>query len=555
MRGSALREWFDSAPQLLSVIADLLGHPRAERRAAAAIVLGEIEAAQEEILEKLRVATRRTDDAVLRRWAAEAIGTIAPKSIVQDLQPLLKDPDRLVRETVSRALATGKGVKTEDIARMLGGGDDKERLAAIVVLGAMETRSARKTLLELLPTAKGRVMDAVIDALRSGLLAVSGPDAVEASEDIEAVIEPKQMTGDPDFGIAIVQLLGYVSHEVSAEALLGIARSSASPEVKGSAIETLRRVIKGKTGHDKFYKGLLEVAEDAALPQAVLIPATEVLASLEVPLELEPRVRALIASTSSTVRRFALRALGDLDATPPARALAKVVEAGDPAERELALESALKTASGREELARLLGRIKDEGRARSIANGLRPFGQEIKQGVRHLLEEAVIEAPGEVARAILDLIKHAGADSGSSKQGSLFDRALKHKKKNQFSEAIAILRNLCHGADADPEARFQLGVLELKISKRSIGRGPSADPCIGTFAALLRSRDFPIVERLKTEKLDPEELYFLGFSLAEGSDAEQGLGCDILAYLSEMSPSTKLGKMAKNKLATMGWEE
>src|SRR5262245_3608300 len=86
---------------LFDLVLSLLDHGRPERRSAAAIVLAELAPNDERALEKLREAVRRPDDALLRRYAAEAIGAISPKSIVTDLQPLLKDPDRAVRELVS----------------------------------------------------------------------------------------------------------------------------------------------------------------------------------------------------------------------------------------------------------------------------------------------------------------------------------------------------------------------------------------------------------------------------------------------------------------------
>src|SRR5688500_7635583 len=108
---SKLPKKAEGGDPLFDLILGLLDHPRAERRTAAAIILTEYAPDDERALEKLREATRRFDDALLRRWAAEAIGAISPKSIVTDLQPLLKDPDRNVRETVTRVLASGKTVK------------------------------------------------------------------------------------------------------------------------------------------------------------------------------------------------------------------------------------------------------------------------------------------------------------------------------------------------------------------------------------------------------------------------------------------------------------
>ena len=55
--------------------------------------------------------------------------------------------------------------------------------------------------------------------------------------------------------------------------------------------------------------------------------------------------------------------------------------------------------------------------------------------------------------------------------------------------------------------------------------------------------------------LAEEELYYLGFSLTEGNAREQGLGADILMVIADSDSESKLRRMAKNKLNTMGWPD
>jgi hypothetical protein len=75
------------------------------------------------------------------------------------------------------------------------------------------------------------------------------------------------------------------------------------------------------------------------------------------------------------------------------------------------------------------------------------------------------------------------------------------------------------------------------------------DPALDLLADLYRSSAFPLLEALKKEKaLEPEDLFYLGFSLAEGSAEEHTLGEDILEFLAHRYPRTKIGRSAKNKL-------
>ena len=60
---------------------------------------------------------------------------------------------------------------------------------------------------------------------------------------------------------------------------------------------------------------------------------------------------------------------------------------------------------------------------------------------------------------------------------------------------------------------------------------------------------YPVFESLRKDKsLTPEELFSLGFGLAERGGQERGLGVNLLEHVAEKFPRNKIGKSAKNKL-------
>ena len=88
-----------------------------------------------------------------------------------------------------------------------------------------------------------------------------------------------------------------------------------------------------------------------------------------------------------------------------------------------------------------------------------------------------------------------------------------------------------------------------------LSAGAKNDPCLSPFHALARQREFPLIDRLRKEKIPDDELYYLGFALAEGNQAEQALGGDVLMLVADVGTDAKLKKMAENKLKTMGFLE
>ena len=71
---------------------------------------------------------------------------------------------------------------------------------------------------------------------------------------------------------------------------------------------------------------------------------------------------------------------------------------------------------------------------------------------------------------------------------------------------------------------------------------------------LARDATFPIMQRIRKEKnhLDSEDLYWLGFHLAEGAGEEKSIGADLLRMVAQKEEKTKLGRNARNKLRLEG---
>ena len=521
---------------------------------AAAIVIGELRLDSKGALEGLRRALKREDDPVLRGRAAEALGAIGPKSIIKDLRPLLKDESSEVREMAKHVLATSSAITAEDIAQMIQAKDERQRLGAIAVLGARGGAEERKTLLGQLGGGTARLREAIVDALRPMLEPLVDTAAAQAVEDIRGFMTRENLE-DAKLTDRIVALLSFISGHESAAALIEVARHAPDLKVKTAAVRMLGKVHGARRPEVSVLRFLMDQLEESPQAKEMIAGAVDALSVFDLPISLEARARGLAESDKTPVRRWALKALGGMDSAPAAKALAKAAEQGDPTDRAIALEAALRTASGLVALAKTLPTVSDVERARGIASGLRGQAEALKPPTLHALEQALPDANPEVAQLVVDLLKQCGRDVTKA-QDSLLDKALRLKAKGRWSDAAELFRRICTGQGVSPEARYQLGVCELKMSKRKISRGVSKDACLETFDQLTKARDFPVIARLSDESvLEPEDLYYLGFSLSETKGDAQGLGGDILSALAESEGDGKVAQMAKNKLQRMGWFE
>jgi hypothetical protein len=128
-------------------------------------------------------------------------------------------------------------------------------------------------------------------------------------------------------------------------------------------------------------------------------------------------------------------------------------------------------------------------------------------------------------------------------------RADKLRKSKRFAESARWLTLLKDTAAWDDEARYAFGLATVKAHKRSIESAARRhDGAVDALRSLAAS-SFPLAERLRRERvLEPEDLYYIAFHLAEERGENRAAAREILEHLVAKFGRTKVGKAAKNKL-------
>ena len=129
-------------------------------------------------------------------------------------------------------------------------------------------------------------------------------------------------------------------------------------------------------------------------------------------------------------------------------------------------------------------------------------------------------------------------------------RADKLRKSKRFSDSARWLTLLKDSAGLGRRGALRLRPRRAQVAQ-ALARGhraPLATRRVETFRALGNS-PFPLADRLRRERvLEPEDLYFVAFNLAEERDEPRRSPRELLEHLGSKYGRTKVGKAAKNKL-------
>jgi HEAT repeat protein len=523
--------------------------------------------------------------AEVRRATATVLGALGLKDaeINRAVCDGLADPDPAVR---SRLLAVAGQLRVEPalpqlLKKIEEGGEESELAAhSAARLGARGTKALQELMHKVAPGLRRRIAGALaaagtasagsaaIDALLDKDPGVVDAAARSLSGEIPALPESaRQALADHLLGLlegskksplptpteaAVFRLLAALGDpraetwfwdriqpghpvEVRAAALQGLGRWAAAP-----AKDRLKRLLVG--------------AADADF--RVAAPALMMLRGVDVADRQLADWLTLFDAADVAGRRLALEKLGDRDTDEVAAALLRQLRHPDRGLRDDTLARLGRLAAGRKALADALLAAESPDAAWTLARTQEPFVAGYGADLRgRLFDQACdyLDAGDRRADALLHLLRVADPPGLRDR---LEERAQALRKKKQYDNALAYLRQLTRDPACAAAVRLEAAGCALKVSARDVSaEARAADPALQLFARLIDNHEAETLEFVgQANWLEPEELFYLGFHFAEKERAAKKFGGEVLRLVVQRSPRAKIAKDAKSKLRGEGLE-
>jgi HEAT repeat protein len=512
-----------------------------EVRSAAAVVLGELGGRDAEVSRAL--CTHLGDpDPGLRLQLIRAVGKLRVEAALPQLLERIKAGGAEAEESAKAAARLGaKGVRgLQELLHKVVPGVRKYIAAALAAAGG-SADSAAAVLID--PDAG--VVEAAARTLMAQLPTMTAGQRAALLVQLLEIAGDKKHPLSPASSLAVVRLLGMMESEKAAGPLWDRILSPHPVEVRVAALQGLGH---WSSASKEQLKRLFACASDKdfriAAPAMVLLnrlPATD---------KALPEWLALLEAPDVAVRKMALEKVGDRDTKEVAEKLMQQLRHPDRNLRDAALARLVKLEHGREALTDALLAADNPDRAWQLARAEVGFVKNYPPAWRdRVFSEAstYLEYGDRRADALLFLLREADP---ADLRARLEETAVSRRKKKAYEKALLYLRILARDPALGFSTRLELASCGLKVSAHDLSPDArAADPCLQQFSHLAQQEEDQLFAELEKIKwLEPEELYYLGFHLAEQDSRQRKLAVKVLQLVVQRSPRSKTGQAAKSKI-------
>ncbi len=533
----------------LKRVVGLLAGSDVEARCAALVVVTHLGAAEAPVAQAVAAALA-SPNVLVRDFALGYFEQVRTPLTVAAVLPLFDSEDEPVRQRAVRIIAP-LGAAAVTAARKRLKDAPRRRLAAIVELCArVRSGAALETLFELMAGDDFDTNRIACDALLAVVPTLAEKERGDVLRRVEALAAGAR--GHRSHLVAAAKLFGALADTRARKPLLAMLEAREPFVVRVHALGALTHCLRGKT---------LSAAEIAALlplldhddEAGVLRPAIRLLEDQTLDRSHLPRLSQLAESPQPMVKRFAVGKLGGFDSGGVVKTLIGYLTDDSYARRDQAIATLKTLPAARLPLMKELLACDDERKAWTIADIVLLHERAWKRDTLTALWDRLRAAlEGREDRLYAALQHVLQALDPAWLQAQIAARAEALRKRKRFADAARWLALLRDTPAWDEETRYAFAVATLKSHKHPPGAAVRPrDAALDAFRALADT-PFPVGERLRKERsLEPEDLYYVAFALAEARGDARGVATELLEHLGERHGRTKVGKAAKNKLALL----
>jgi hypothetical protein len=537
----------------LKRVVSLIGEADVETRCAALLVLSHLGAVDAPVVRAVGEALGGKN-AVVRDFAIGYFERVRPREGLPYLLALLDNEEEALRNRVVTILAHHGPNAVAAVKKLLGDAP-RRRLNAIIDLCARVRSSTAFDL--LFGLMAGEDFDANRAACDAVIAVVPTVD-VRARADLFARAEALAANADAQRPalIAAAKLFGALADSKARKRLFGLLDKDEQQAVRTHALAALQHCLRGQklvAGEIDLLLPLLDEDDEIGIVR----PTIHLLDEQPLDRSYLPQLNRLAESAQPLVKRFAVQKLAGFESGGVIKTLIGYLTDASYARRDQASASLKKMAAARNALMKEFLACGDERKAWTLAEILLVHDRDWKRSTLEALWKKLTDAldnrNDRLYTAYFHFLQGLAPDFLIT---NVRNRAERLRQGKDFASVAKWLRLLKDSAALDAEASYLLALAELKSRQYALSGMPRRHDLALELLGGLAASTFPVAERLRKERvLEPDEIFYVGFNLAEGDPEERAVARELLQHLVRKCGRSKVGRAAKNKLRLLSGAE
>ena len=519
-----------------------------ELQCAAARVLGEMKPKDPTVIRALGSVLSDGLESV-RLYALGALRNIGSRSALRYVIPRLS-ADEIERRAAAAAVIAVGNAALPDLKKELPNLSPAGRQTAADIIMSIGTEAAFDVLLDALALGDFDLCRHISDLFRDRIGSFSKARQDAVFRRIVRFLDMKDVKASEVATMAGLRILGYLGHEKSLDMLVPYLGEEQPPAIRRHALLAVSALLPVRKPKPEFVEALLRLLSDRTHPD-IMETSLRILNGVTIPASLSDEMIKLLYNRHSAVRKLSVRALESFGTIKATRALLECLNRADWELTPDTMSALRKIKHTPEVILAEVEKTDDKERARRLANVLRGGKFEVPAPVLNNLSRKLLKAVEEDGDKLDIYFALMSSLSEEHLVSTLVSRAQDLKKAGRYQDAEHHLRMLTQLGPPPPEVKYQLGIVRLKLSKKSLAPVERAsDPALALLASLIRVPDFDLEKKLETEHdvLAPEDYFYVGYHFFGSEGEEKEFGKKVLKFLITLAPKSEQAKKAKERM-------